>query len=226
MQNQSPLDQASPQASAPLVQEPQPLVQPPPPPALDPRPTPLQYRILLTLFGAGLVAFVSGLLMSTREAMLVQRGGVFFAVYALVVAASWLPPSVLSRRIDATLDKWVRGSATGYYGMMALATFVHLEIGSLFDAVTGFEFSVAAVRDAAVQWLIGFSQESIMNLVWGFAWPGNLFQARADAMLPGILVGITLLIFRACGRLLPHANFQGPKKYKKKKKKKGQTEHS
>ena len=57
-----------------------------------------------------------------------------------------------------------------------------------------------------------------MNLVWGFAWPGNLFQARVDAMMPAILVGSTLVIFRLCGKLLPHANFQGPKRNKKKKK--------
>lgn len=191
---------------------------PPPPPANDPLPTPLQVKVLAGLFVAGVVAVAIGFLVGAYGPV-VQRGGVFLAVYSVLAAASWLPPSVLSRRIDATLERWVRGSATGFYGMMGLATFVHLELITMIDAVGSFELSAGAMKQALIQRVIGFSQESLMNFVWGFAWPGNLFQNRAG-LAPFVLVGLAWALFRVGARVLPHANFQGGKREPKKKKKK------
>jgi hypothetical protein len=191
---------------------------PPPPPALDPLPSTLQRSMLIGLLASGAVLFLAGLLIEARYGDLVERIGVFFAVYAVLVAASWLPPSVLSKRIDNALEKWVRGSATGYYGMMAFATFTHLEILSLFDGIAGFEMSMSALAQAPLKWLIGFSTDSIMNFVWGFAWPGNLFQTRANAIGPALVVGITWTVFAIGAKLLPHVNFTGGKRHPKKPK--------
>lgn len=190
---------------------------PPPPPALDPLPSPLQRRLLVGLFAGGIAVFVAGLLIDARAGMLVERVGVFCAVYAVLVAASWLPPSVLSKRVDDALEKWVRSSATGYYGMMAFATFSHLEIQSLIDAVTGFEFGMPELFKAPLHWAIGAGMEALMNFVWGFAWPGNLFQSRAPAIGPALVVAITWGVFAAGSKVLPHANFEGGKRRPKDK---------
>jgi F0F1-type ATP synthase membrane subunit c/vacuolar-type H+-ATPase subunit K len=197
-----------------------PSMLPPPPPALDPLPSTVQRSLLLGLLVVGIATFGAGLLIEARYGDLVERVGVFLAVYAVLVATSWLPPSVLTQRVDAALEKWVRGSATGYYGMMAFATFTHLEILSLFDAIVDFEPSMSALIEAPLKWLIGFSTESIMNFVWGFAWPGNLFQSRANAIGPGLVVGITWAVFALGAKVLPHASFQGGKRRPKKEKKK------
>jgi hypothetical protein len=192
---------------------------PPPPPALDPLPSALQLRVLVGLFASGVVAFVVGLVIASPVAPLVQRGGVFGAVYALVVAASWLPANgPLAKRIDVLLDKWVRGSATGYYGMMALATFTHLEMQSALDAVTGFFAGLEQMFTSPISWVVEALKDSLMNLVWGFAWPGDIFQNRAG-LAPVVLVVLTLGVFRLGSKLLPHATFAGPKRYKKKKSK-------
>lgn len=191
---------------------------PPPPPAVDPLPTALQVKVMAGMFVSGVIAVAIGFLVGSYGPV-VQRGGVFLAVYAVLAAASWLPPSVLSRRVDATLERWVRGSATGFYGMMALATFVHLELITMIDAVASFELSTGAIKQALIQRVIGFSQESLMNFVWGFAWPGNLFQNRAG-LAPFVLVGLAWGLFRVGARVLPHASFVGGKRDSKKKKKK------
>lgn len=193
---------------------------PPPPPALDPLPSALQRSLLTGLFAGGILVFVVGLLLEARYATLVERVGVFCAVYAILVAASWLPPSVLSKRVDDALEKWVRGSATGYYGMMAFATFTHLEIQSVFDSIAEFELSMSSLIQAPMKWIIGVSVDSIMNFVWGFAWPGNLFQSRASAIGPALVVAITWGVFALGSKVLPHASFQGGKRRPKKEKKK------
>ena len=202
------------------VELPLPQSLPPPPPALDPLPSTLQRSMLIGLLASGTVIFVVGLLIDARYGDLVERTGVFFAVYAVLVAASWLPPSVLSKRIDDALEKWVRGSATGYYGMMAFATFTHLEILSVFDSIAEFDFSMSTLVEAPIKWIIGVSVDSIMNFVWGFAWPGNLFQSRASAIGPALVVAVTWAIFAFGAKVLPHASFQGGKRRPKKDKKK------
>jgi hypothetical protein len=189
-----------------------PLAVPPPPPALDPLPSPLQRSLLLGLLIAGLATFLVGLMIDARYGHLVERVGVFLVVYAVLVAASWLPPSVLSKRVDDALEKWVRGSATGYYGMMAFATFSHLEIRSLFESIAAFDFSMSALVEAPMKWIVGVGLDSIMNFVWGFAWPGNLFQSRASAFAAGLVVAVTWGVFALGSRVLPHANFQGGKR--------------
>src|SRR5688572_11003033 len=95
-----------------------PSVLPPPPPALDPRPSLLQSRWLGVLFGVGLLLIFLGLALHAATGLLLQRAGFFLATYAVLIGAAWLPAGVLSRRVDALVERWVRNSSGGFYGVM------------------------------------------------------------------------------------------------------------
>ena len=195
------------QSVAPRIEPPPaPGVLPPPPPALDPRPTPRQRSVLLALFGTGAACVLAGLLLPAPFGLPVQRGGCFLATYAALIAAAWLPASVLSRRVDALIERWVRNSSGGFYGVMALSVFLQLELVALASRLAGFEFSAQFLREAALQRLIGFSQDSIMSFVWGMAWPGRLLKDHGPQTTVALVV-LAWLVFRASRGVLPHATF-------------------
>lgn len=180
---------------------------PPPPPALDPLPSRVQQITLLRLFVAGLLAALAGMWLSFQHHELLQHGGFFLMTYAVVMAASWLPPSVLSRRVDRLLERWVRNSSSGYYGVMALATFAQLELASVLDSIAGFEFAISKLREFAIQTAIGFSREAVMNFVWAMAWPWKLMPEHG--LWPAaILVAATWGVFRLGREVLPHTMLQ------------------
>lgn len=176
---------------------------PPPPPALDPLPSRIQQITLLLILVAGLSAALAGMLFSFEHHELLQHGGFFLMTYAVVMGASWLPPSVLSRRMDRLLDRWVRNSSGGYYGVMALATFAQLELASLLDSIAAFEFAIPQLREFAIQTAIGFSMDSVKNFVWAMAWPWKLMPEHG-IWAAAILVALTWGVFRLGRELLPH----------------------
>lgn len=195
------------QTAARIEPPPAPGPLPPPPPALDPRPTARQRQVLLALFGAGAGAVVGALLLPAAYVLPVQRGGFFLATYAVLVAAAWLPArGVLSRRIDALLERWVRNSSGGFYGVMALSVFLQLELVAAARRLAGFEPSLEFLRESALQRLIGFSQDSIMSFVWGMAWPGRLLKDHGPQATVA-LAAIAWIVFRASRGVLPHAAF-------------------
>lgn len=180
---------------------------PPPPPALDPRPNRTQATVLWILFGAGATLVVVGASLPLPHPLLWQRAGCFLATYAALIAAAWLPASVLSQRVDALIERWVRNSSGGFYGVMALSVFVQLEVVALAQRVAGIEVSAGFLREALVQRLIGFSQDSIMSFVWGMAWPGRLIQDHG-AQATGLLALGAWLVFRLSRGVLPHAGLK------------------
>jgi hypothetical protein len=198
---------------------------PPPPPPLDPLPTRAQSTMLASMFGAGALTALIGTLVDFRYAGLMQQGGAFFATYAALVAASWLPPSVLTRRVDKLLDRWVRNSATGYYGVMALAAFGVMEAESMIEGIANFDldFSMGNLVQVIVQTVIGMSIDSIKNFGLAMGWPGTAVLSTPAGAMPGfLLVALTWGAFRIGSKVLPHASFElrKPKKAKKEKKKK------
>jgi hypothetical protein len=113
----------------------------------------------------------------------------------------------VSRRVDRVLEKSVRNSSGGYYGVMALATFACLEFHSLFDGLVEFEFSTRVLRELGLQWLMGFSVESLRNLISAMIWFGPLFSGGSS--LAGLaFIAITWGVFRLCRGVLPHDAFE------------------
>lgn len=190
--------------AAPLTPSP-PL--PPPPPVLDPRPSALQSRWLGVLFGGGVLLILTGLALQTNAGLLLQRGGFFLATYAVLIGAAWLPSGVLSRRIDTLVERWVRNSSGGFYGVMALSIFLQLEAVALVRRILEFEPSVDELRNAVIQHLIGFSQDSVMSFVWGMAWPGRLLKDHGSSATAALAVA-AWLVFRLSQRIVPHVGWQ------------------
>lgn len=191
---------------------------PPPPPMQSPRPTRVQLQLLVGLFVVGVALALVGALGDFRYHVHVELGGMFLATYSTMVALSWLPPSVLSRRADKLLDRWVRSSGAGYYGVMALGVFVSLEIGNFFENFLHFELDV---KRMILERLMRFSTQSLENFIKSMAWPG-LILPRGQFTGAALLVGATWGVFKATSRVLPHATFAKREKPKKAKKKKDQ----
>lgn len=200
---------------APPADAPLPPSVPPPPPAFDPLPTRMQLQVLGTMFGTGALLALVGAVADFRYDIHVELGGLFLGTYASLVALSWLPHSVFTRRIDKLLDRWVRNSATGYYGVMALAAFVSLETRNVIDSLLGLEFDV---KQMLLHRLMGFSIESMKNLGLAFGWPALVLKNGQSAAALA-LVAATWSIFHATARVLPHATFRKRKQKKEKKKK-------
>jgi zinc transporter ZupT len=181
-----------------------PLAAPPPPPALNPRPDPLQRTLLIALFTLGVAAALAGWLLDFPKAALVERGGYFFATHALLVAAAWLPPSVLSRRVDQWLEQWVGNASGGYYGMMALATFACLEFHSMLEGIAGFSLADVSTRDLVRELAVGFGVGWLQNFVAAMTWFMPIF---ADGGAPSgiVFVGVTWGVFVLSRRLIPSA---------------------
>jgi hypothetical protein len=207
MQESSTLESSSPPLPEPML--------PPPPPALDPRPSQRQTAFLLGAFVVGALLILFGLVVDFRFDRVLQHAGFFLATYALVVGASWLPPSVLSQRVDRILDKWVRSSTGGYYGVMALAMFAYLELHATLDGLAGFEFPTRGLIQFLVQSVVGASVQAGMNLGQAMGWPWPLISHAGFPAAP-IFVGLTWGVFRLGSTFLPHASMQGPPRQPKK----------
>lgn len=181
-------------------------LSPPPPPPIDPRPTRLQQHLLLALFALGVALLLLGFTLSLPQAALFQHGGFFLCCYVAVVSASWLRDGVLSRRVDRFLDRWVKNGGRGFYGMMALSLYVHLELETLLESVTGFELAGDWWRDLLIESLIGFSIESLKNFVAAMAWPATVLTVRGGGLSALLLVAGCWGIYELGRRVLPQGS--------------------
>lgn len=129
------------------------------------------WRMLGVAAGIGVALWLIGFLfVGTR--WLPGAFGLFLVTHAGVVAAGSLPDEWISRRLDAVLDRWVRDkSGGGFYGMVALSVFVGLELQTLFDPKDGLLSGWRFVEGQVVQYLIGFSADSLKNMVMAMVWP-------------------------------------------------------
>lgn len=179
---------------------------PPPPPPIDPRPSRLQQQVLVALAAAGLLLLLAAWLLPAA-ARLLNLAGAFLCCYAAVVSASWLREGVLSRRIDRFLDRWVQSRASGFYGMMALSVYLRLECVALLDALQEFDPGGSWIRDLLLERLLGFSLQSLKNVVQALAWPGGLFGSR-NGIWPLLAVACCWLVYEGGRRVLPQATLR------------------
>lgn len=164
---------------------------------------PRRFRPLLWCMGAGGLALAGmGLFAGSGAGQALLQLGSFLAVYAGVVALSLLPSSALGERVDAFLERWVKDPSAGFYGMMALASFLQLELRMFVRELAELELGAGLVAQAIVRWLIGFSVESFVNMLWAMVWPVRLLVA-ADPVVVASTVALAWLAYWQVGRRLP-----------------------
>ncbi len=119
--------------------------------------------------------------------------GSYLLLYAMLVTLQsgrldWIGP-----KLRARLGKAVVSRGVGFYGCMTLARFCQLELHSLVQSVGEFEMSRSQLAGMAMEWLIGFSQESLRNSIEAFMWPARLIGDHGIASAGAVAVGSWLL---------------------------------
>lgn len=167
---------------------------------------PRHWWLLALAAGIGLALWLTGYFVLERN-WLPGAFGLFLLTYAAVVAAGSLPDEWISRRLDDVLDRWVRDhSGGGFYGMVALSVFVGMELEALLDPRDGLLSGWSFVEGQVVQLLIGFSVESLKNMIMAMIWPWPLI-ARAGLVNAAIFSLACWTVFVLTRNWLPVPDF-------------------
>lgn len=169
---------------------------------VQPPPTRLQQSALLVLAALGSVLLAASFVIEGGGERIERLLGAFLVTHAFVVAASWLPAGVLSDRVDRFLDSWVGSVSSGFYGLVALASFALAEATDLADDIAAFDIAAFGISEWLIPWLTGFSIDSVMNMIWATVWPLKLISEYG--LRPGMLfVALSWGAFWAGTRLFP-----------------------
>lgn len=128
--------------------------------------------------------------------------GCYLLLYATLVtlqsgALDWVGPGIRQR-----LGKAVVSRGVGFYGCMTLARFLQLELHTLVENVTDFEFTRTQFTGMALEWLTGFSADSLRNSIEAFIWPARLLGNHGFALAATVLAG-TWALYAVGSRAFP-----------------------
>ncbi len=125
----------------------------------------------------------------------------FVLTYVGAVTISLLP-APLGRPIDRLLDSHLSQWGAGVYGLVALSVFLRLEAQSLIESLQDLRGGSDWVKGMLRDWLIGFSVESLKNLISAAIWPARVIQ---QAGVWGFLafLGACSAVFELGRRLMP-----------------------
>jgi len=160
------------------------------------------------------VGFVSGLLLWLFGLLFIGPRwvpgafGMFVMVHAGIVSVGSLPDEWISRRLDAVLDRWVRGKRGGAcYGIVAFSMFVGSELSDLFDPRDGLLSGWSFVEDQVWEHVIGFSAGSITHMISAAIWPWQML-AQSGALVTAIFAGCCWGVFSLARVWLPSPRFE------------------
>lgn len=155
--------------------------------------------LILLQAACGLALLTSTVIAAVPLAELWTVSGIFLLLHAAIaglVANSHQPwSSALQRRLRRTLVSY----GLGYYGLMTLARFLQLEAADLIDSWANLQWSW---RRFLIDWLIGFSVESMMNSIEAFQWPWKLLL-RSGWPASLLVLAVTWLPYSLAARWLP-----------------------
>lgn len=119
--------------------------------------------------------------------------GCYLLLYATLVTlqsgqVDWIGP-----RLRRRLGKAVISSGVGFYGCMTLARFLQLELHTVVQNLREFEFTRTQFAGMAMEWIKGFSVDSLRNTIESFLWPARLIGTHGIALAGLIAVGAWLL---------------------------------
>jgi hypothetical protein len=116
---------------------------------------------------------IGGMLGSGWSAGFGVRAGLMALAAALTARAAWQWMRTPGRRARAGDSLRARAASfgKGAYGIVGLGFWVAFEARSLMDSVQKAAGVEDLVRDSFLQWVWGFSADSILNAVWASIWP-------------------------------------------------------
>lgn len=133
-----------------------------------------------------------------------RLGGASLLVYAAFVLLAWFPLPWLSRRIEQRFEGWVGHGHAGWYLIVAVAYFALAETVDVLNALRAIGGLEDLAANAFWRWLVGFSVESILNMVWASLWPLMTlkdFGLRATALMAGSAYAVWWLGRRIYGEV-------------------------
>jgi len=158
--------------------------------------------ISLGLAGIGLVLVTLSIIGVVPAKSISGFIGCFLLLYGALIVLSRPFFSSLGRTLQARMHKAIVSSGVGFYGVMTLARFLQLELHDLLADLADFDPAQLQVRGLVMEWLIGFSVQSLMNSIDAFMWPLKLIQAHG---LPGagIVAGAAWGLYALGARVFP-----------------------
>lgn len=165
-------------------------------------------RTALLLLPA-LAALAVGLLLARRwlpelpllEHPLLPWWCAFVLTYVGAASISLLP-APLGKAVDSALDRHLSQWGAGVYGLIALSVFLPLELRSLVESLRDFDGGGDWLRGLLRDWLIGFSAESLRNMISAAIWPARAIQEAGVWGFLGFL-GACSAVFELGRRLMP-----------------------
>lgn len=125
-----------------------------------------------------------------------------FVLTYVGAAAISLLPAPLGGPIDRLLDRQLSQWGAGVYGLVGLSVFLRLEAQSLIAGLqemgAASEWAKGMLRD----WLIGFSVESMKNMISATIWPARVIQQGGVWGFLAFL-GACSAVFELGRRLMP-----------------------
>lgn len=127
-----------------------------------------------------------------------------FVLTYVGAASISLLPAPLGKAVDSALDRHLSQWGAGVYGLIALSVFLPLELRSLVASLREFDGGGDWLRGLLRDWLIGFSAESLRNLITAAIWPARAIQEAGAWGFLGFL-GACSAVFELGRRLMPES---------------------
>lgn len=128
--------------------------------------------------------------------------GCFLLLYGTLIVLQRPFFSGLGRPLQRRMHAAIASSGVGFYGVMTLARFLQLELHDVLGELADFELSQLRVRGVVMEWLIGFSVQSLMNSIDAFMWPLRLIQSHGMTGA-GIVAGAAWSLYALGARVFP-----------------------
>jgi len=125
----------------------------------------------------------------------------FVLTYVGAATISLLPAPLggpIDRMLDSQLSQW----GAGVYGLVGLSVFLRLEAQSLIESLQEMREASEWAKGLLRDWLIGFSVESMKNMISATIWPARVIQQSGVWGFLGFL-GACSAVFELGRRLMP-----------------------
>jgi hypothetical protein len=125
----------------------------------------------------------------------------FVLTYVGAATISLLPAPLggpIDRMLDSQLSQW----GAGVYGLVGLSVFLRLEAQSLIESLQEMREASEWAQGLLRDWLIGFSVESMKNMISATIWPARVIQQGGVWGFLAFL-GACSAVFELGRRLMP-----------------------